>query len=327
MKHFIILIGLSLFIVNQSQGQFNLEIDGKLSIGATGEADTDSLFLVSDSQGNMFTRQKSTLDLEGVPQPLDIHTGYSNWGSPYPEGSIYKKESRVYLSGLLSPDSGIVEDGDTLAILPLQYRPNNRILSNGYQTTSSPRVDVLTTGEVIVVSGADASSDFISLEAINYRIEDYNIGDRVGGGILFYIANPPEDLNGDGQVDRGLVAAPEDLDDRLPWGCFGTSISQAANVAIGSGQQNTTAIIEECADGNSAARGVDDYSVNNYHDWFLPSIDELFEMSNNIGYDAEGDLFNIGEFQENIHYWSSTQQNSAGSWTVAFSSNLSLIHI
>lgn len=310
MRVFAISFCFFLFLGFQLQGQFNLEIEGSLNIEVIEKAGSDSLFIVADTVGNFYTRARSTMDIGIAPIPLDIYPGYRDYGLQYQETSIYKKNGRVYLEGLLGTNllSDVIENGDTLAIIPLELRPTNRILASGYQNSSSPRVDILTTGEVIVVSGADGINNYISLHSINYKLEDYKIGDRVGGGILFYIAAEGEDLNGDGLADRGLVAAPEDLAGRKTWCVESDDIPEAGNPNVGAGYENTNAIIQLC-EGGIAAQAALDYSINNHIDWFLPSQDELIQMHHNIGYGATGANENIASFAREL-YWSSTQRDA-----------------
>ncbi len=93
------------------------------------------------------------------------------------------------------------------------------------------------------------------------------IGQTYGGGVIFYI---------DGTGQHGLIAATSNQSTGAPWGCDGTSIG--TSTAIGSGQANTTAIVNGCSTAGIAARLCDDLDLNGYTDWFLPSKDELYQM-------------------------------------------------
>jgi hypothetical protein len=100
-------------------------------------------------------------------------------------------------------------------------------------------------------------------------IGPYMIG-QIGpaGGIVFYITNGG--LN-------GLEAAPVDQSAGAPWGCQGMLLF-ANGTAIGDGAQNTADILAGCVDLGIAARLADNYSLNGFNDWFLPSQDELNEL-------------------------------------------------
>jgi hypothetical protein len=117
------------------------------------------------------------------------------------------------------------------------------------------------------------------------------IGQSFQGGIIFYL---------DGSGEHGLISAASDQTNSAPWGCPGTFIG-ATSTAIGTGQANTTAIVNGCSDAGTAARICYELVLNGYDDWFLPSKDELNQMGlqRNV----------IGNFITN-YYRSSTETNA-----------------
>ncbi|MCP3908108.1 MAG: DUF1566 domain-containing protein [Oceanicoccus sp.] len=129
-----------------------------------------------------------------------------------------------------------------------------------------------------------------------------SIGDEYAGGIIFYL---------DASGEHGLVAATSNQGS-APWGCYGTVIGGTSS-AVGSGQSNTTAIVNGCATSGIAARICDDYSVTVggivYDDWFLPSLGELNLMYNNKNA--------IGGFISGT-YWSSTESGGSDAWGQSF---------
>ena len=137
---------------------------------------------------------------------------------------------------------------------------------------------------------------------------ELQIGDTWAGGIIFYLAGPGEDLNGDGIADQGLVATASDLSPSSEWGCYGTAISGADGTAVGTGKQNTDDILAGCSESNIAAKICADYSVTTggitYDDWFLPSKYELNLMFTNLY------LNSIGGFAASW-YWSSSEWNNS----------------
>jgi hypothetical protein len=113
-----------------------------------------------------------------------------------------------------------------------------------------------------------------------------------GGGIIFHFT--------EGGL-HGLEAAPQDSS-AAPWGCYGTEITGADGTAVGTGAQNTTDILAGCSEANIAAQIVDNYILNGYTDWFLPSNDEW-----NLLYQQRAV---VGGFNDIACYWSSTEANA-----------------
>lgn len=141
---------------------------------------------------------------------------------------------------------------------------------------------------------------------------DVQIGDEIAGGIVFYVADTPVDLNGDGTPDQGLVAALTDQTPScffgVPWGnfqeagCWDTNISGADGTAIGTGKQNTDDILAACSNmpDQIAASLASSYDGGGYSDWFLPSQGELYLMWENLAQSGLGDFCNN-------YYWSSSE--------------------
>lgn len=130
------------------------------------------------------------------------------------------------------------------------------------------------------------------------------IGALLGGGIVFYI-----DTTG----KHGLICATSDIPAGVgyaTWGCTGTTIS-GTNTAIGTGQANTTLIVAGCATAGIAARLCNDLVLNNYSDWYLPSLNELDQMYKNLH------LNSIGGFVA-YAYWSSSEVSAADAWCQNF---------
>ena len=128
----------------------------------------------------------------------------------------------------------------------------------------------------------------------------YAIGDTgPTGGIVFYVTNGG--LN-------GLEAAPADSADSA-WGCHGTPIP-GTSTAIGTGAANTAAIVAGCVSAEvTAAEVANDYSLNGFTGWFLPSKDELTQLYLQRAV--------VGGFAS-YKYWSSSENNSSDAWTKSF---------
>jgi hypothetical protein len=120
----------------------------------------------------------------------------------------------------------------------------------------------------------------------------FSIGQEYGGGVIFYI---------DGTGEHGLICAKTDQG-VYQWGCGGywDCITIGGTLwNIGAGQANTTRIVNGCGTPGIAARICDDLVLNEYSDWFLPSMNELSLMRQHRAI--------IGGFQEGQSYYSSTE--------------------
>lgn len=129
--------------------------------------------------------------------------------------------------------------------------------------------------------------------------EKIKIGKEYGGGFIFYIDNTGE---------HGLICAPYDQGE-YEWGCYGEYLNRTS-FSTGRGKSNTNIINNNCKN-LTAAQICADLFLNGYDDWYLPSIDELVLIYNNIY--AKG----IAKFQLDS-YWSSSEYNDLGAYTIKF---------
>jgi hypothetical protein len=200
----------------------------------------------------------------------------------------------------------------------LEYNESNIIgIKSGPSTivtTSAPTVNHDMTYPYIVGSvwvdttGGDAyilidntSGNAVWKSIFNNTPAVYAIGDTgPAGGIVFYIT----DLG-----IHGLEAAPADQSTGAAWGCRNNGVITGADrTAIGTGAQNTSDILAECAEAGIAAFVADEVIINNYGDWYLPSSGELESMCDAIG-QGSSSLGNVGNFSQ-ANYWSSTENGN-----------------
>jgi hypothetical protein len=141
----------------------------------------------------------------------------------------------------------------------------------------------------------------------------YKVGDRgPAGGIVFY------DKGGFADGWRYLEAATEDMVGLIQWS--DKFIDTETGTALGSGRANTAAISSVQEAGTYAAQLCRDLVIGGFHDWFLPSKDELDLMYRNISKAGLGD-FSVAD------YWSSSQLNSVAAWSQNFNSGYQLYNI
>jgi len=124
---------------------------------------------------------------------------------------------------------------------------------------------------------------------------------------------------------RYLEAAPTDQGSS-EW-IYGVTPQNTENgntsTAIGSGQMNSEYIIDQFAHERSAAEVCLNYVYSStYSDWFLPSLDELTEMYNNL----HDQLTPLGGFGT-VRYWSSSEQNAIWAWAVSFFNGTSVSNL
>jgi hypothetical protein len=94
------------------------------------------------------------------------------------------------------------------------------------------------------------------------------IGQIQQGGVIIYV---------DATGQHGLVAAQSDQSAGAEYGCR-TILFSANGIAIGTGNQNTSRILNFCTTPGIAAKICSDLVLNGFSDWFLPSVDELNQM-------------------------------------------------
>ena len=144
--------------------------------------------------------------------------------------------------------------------------------------------------------------------------DKYAIGMKAFGGVIFYL---------DKTKKHGLVVSLENIGGKwmkYPWGCYGLSIEDAEGIDIGTGRLNTNAILNACDEKQYAAYACVNYEHEGFSDWFLPSLEELELIAENLGYDDE--FSEVIQF-DNANYLSSTQlKNKKHNINYAWSVNL-----
>ena len=123
------------------------------------------------------------------------------------------------------------------------------------------------------------------------------------GGYIFYI----DPATGTGMVSHSLT-------DRGPthWNDFSNQAPDLGlGAAIGEGEPNTTAIVGALGKDIYAARYAHDAEINGFDDWFLPSIDEMSAIYENLH------LLGLGDASASLSYWSSTDDGQ-NAWVIYF---------
>jgi hypothetical protein len=166
--------------------------------------------------------------------------------------------------------------------------------------TSTSRAIINKAGDTLVGTYKNNYGDYGTFSAIPGDVGEFLVG-MVGpaGGVVFYSTDSGR---------HGLEAAPVDQSSSVTWGCINKKIG--TSMPVGSGAANTAAIIAGCKETNIAAKIADDYVLNGYSDWFLPSSGELYVLYQNK------DI--VGNFTKAATYWSSTELDSQFSYVMSF---------
>lgn len=190
-----------------------------------------------------------------------------------------------------------------------------RLSSNDIQAINSPAAGLMmydyNLNKPVYFDGTDWR---LFSGAIAYPPPEFGI--FYGGGVVFYIFESGDPGYVPGEI-HGLICAPSDLGS-ASWGCRGTTISGADGTAIGTGAQNTIDILNGCNTSGIAADLCANLTLNGYDDWFLPSIDELYQMylyRAAISTTAEA---NGGSAIAEARYGSSTEHDSDFCYTIHF---------
>jgi hypothetical protein len=183
----------------------------------------------------------------------------------------------------------------------------------------------LTNGEdyTFTVTAINENGTSAPSSASNSVTPNVAVGDLLQGGVVYYVAPTPTDLDGDGKVDIGLICAVEDQSAAINWilgGDTQSTVNGNTSTAIGTGQTNTNAMMNQAGYTGGAAQVAEDYSVTDngvtYNDWFLPSLEELNEMySQKNSIEAAAGVTPFG-----TNYWSSSENNSSRAKSVDMSS-------
>ena len=204
---------------------------------------------------------------------------------------------------------------------------------------SKPETDPKKTNAVFLYWSKDKSTEFDFDTALTERTTlyavwktEFSVGDiGPAGGYIFYDCDADNDSgNADGLISteccwRYLEAAPSDLtvtdsgevmttfsfglydpDGGTNWVEIGTSAD------VGKGQENTTAITSKITS-NVAASRCYSWTYKDYSDWFLPSLNELVLMYNNLK------AKNTGGTWADEEYLSSTEKDMLNAYGVFFS--------
>lgn len=146
-------------------------------------------------------------------------------------------------------------------------------------------------------------------DALNYddqaQVDDnscyyYWIGQNYQGGKIFYI---------DKSKKHGMIAAEFDLPNTV-WGCSNDSILDVGinETAVGRGSSNSQIIADQCGYETAAGKCLL-LDTLGFDDWYLPSMEEMRGVSENLGRLGQANL-------SSSYYLSSSQNSKTTAWLI-----------
>ncbi len=146
-------------------------------------------------------------------------------------------------------------------------------------------------------NNSNTSNDVYNAQCVCAGTTNYSVGSQgPAGGYIFY------DKGSYSNGWRYLEVYPTTVFGT--WGCQGTSIPGTL-ATVGSGENNTALILAACTAAGTVAKLCDNFSVNGFDDWFLPSSGEM-DLIHDVLF-----INNIGGIPDAFH-WTSTQASSNG---------------
>lgn len=261
----------------------------------------------------------SLLLTTGCPTPVD---GGNGGGGTPPTAVTF--ESAVQTGGTsdTADSTGLTltfsVDPTTLTADNITVTGATKGTLSGTGTTRTLAISDITVanGETVSVAIASPSGFTISGSpqmAVVYRAP--YIGMAYQGGVIAYILQSVDPGYVSGET-HGLIASTADLSNGIQWYNGSYTTTGATGTAIGTGQTNTSAIVNNQGAGSYAAQLCNDYTnadtgTGVYSDWYLPSKDELNKLYQN--------KTAVGGFAD-YYYCSSSEVGSNHAWYQGFGS-------
>ena len=148
--------------------------------------------------------------------------------------------------------------------------------------------------------GINISNNVISSSTGSFT---HYVGETFGGGLVYHVY---KDTQG---VEHGFIVSLTDISTGVNWGLSGIDVPNCES--FWNGPSNSTAILTAGGSSTESAGLCNTYSIGGYNDWYLPSIQEINLLWNNL-YFVNKNLFVISAATElgNYGYWTSTEADA-----------------
>lgn len=154
----------------------------------------------------------------------------------------------------------------------------------------------------------NTTKDSAATAAVNKKLppKPHYLGEFFGGGVIFYLYK-----DADGK-EHGLIVSPSDLSSGHVWSNVSAVIGSMSESTF-DGRTNTRAIIAQQDHQTSAALLCDTSTIGGETDWYLPSMQELNMLWNNLNtvnkvLASDGDETTTPIVDD--LYWSSTEDDT-----------------
>jgi len=173
----------------------------------------------------------------------------------------------------------------------------------GTSETHDPFVSVDFNNSLLPKSGSKRIKVNVAIPDTEISSPLHYIGEKYQGGRIFYI---------DASGKKGLIASEADTALDVFWSSlsgYSAYTTGATGQVVGTGQANTALMLANNAAKNLAVKFCNDFAIEGYIDWFMPSIKELLAM-----YFRRQEIGNFA----NKTYWSSSENAWNSAWCIAF---------
>lgn len=207
--------------------------------------------------------------------------------------------------------SGAVQSGSMNAIT---WGNDNYFLRVAFDMNGGNNFTLLGTTQMLSVPYALHSGTAATLAGNG----GHYIGEKFGGGVIFHLYR---DSTG---TEHGLIIAANDISISTSWdstpSCLaGTCVNVRYAESTYNGSGNSTAIVNDVNSPLTAAAQCIAYSSGGFTDWYMPSLQELNMLWNNL-FDVNRTMESMANAQTMRFavYWSSTEVDAIGAWNFSF---------